>query len=75
MIRIGHGKMHMCLLFIDRSQLLVFMRYVQRSASWAASHEGLCAAESSKPVTLPPKTYKDSVTDLTPAKVPAKATA
>lgn len=31
--------------------------------------------ESSEPVTLPPKTYKDSVTDLTPAKVPATATA
>ncbi|CAL8468524.1 g8064 [Coccomyxa elongata] len=34
----------------------------------------LISNESSEPVTLPPKTYKDSVTDLTPAKVPAKAT-
>ncbi|EIE22492.1 UDP-glucose pyrophosphorylase [Coccomyxa subellipsoidea C-169] len=33
----------------------------------------LISNESSEPVTLPPQAYKDSVTDLTPAKVPATA--
>lgn len=31
------------------------------------------AAESLEPVTLPPKAYKDSVANLTPAKVPVTA--
>lgn len=34
---------------------------------------GPTAAESSDPIELPPKDYKDSVVNLTPAKIPATA--